>query len=205
MFAEALIPINPQRWPAFTAGSIAESEMPEFGDKIQTPLSNIIVAKEYLETSQSDIQWRSRAWQVAEDTTLINMASEAGGTIGSFGAGITANKIADGYVSEMYETAVTQNQQEKLNFEIFKQTAKEKGMAVDKDKVRGTGVTRKYVPEYMQGDICDRPERNARPDEWNNNEDLPDDGIIMGPPSNPGSPSNNDGAMDLPVKSNTDS
>lgn len=52
IFDEALVPLNPRRWPAFVAGSTMASEMPEFSDKIQTPLNNLIVAKEYLETSK---------------------------------------------------------------------------------------------------------------------------------------------------------
>ena len=67
MFAEALVPVNPRRWPAFTAGSVMASDMPEFADKIKTPIENLIVAKEYLETAQSDIQWRDRFWQVTEE------------------------------------------------------------------------------------------------------------------------------------------
>jgi hypothetical protein len=47
---------------------------------------------------------------------------------------------------------------------MFKQTADEQGR--DISKVRGTGLTREFVPEFMQEDICDRPERNARPDSW---------------------------------------
>lgn len=38
MFAEGLISVNPRRWPAFTAGSEMASEMPQFLDKIQTPI-----------------------------------------------------------------------------------------------------------------------------------------------------------------------
>ena len=57
MFAEGLIPVNPRRWATFTAGSAMASEMPQFLDKIQTPIDNLVVAKEYLETSQSDLQW----------------------------------------------------------------------------------------------------------------------------------------------------
>jgi hypothetical protein len=30
MFAEALVPINPIRWPSFIAGSAISSDMPEF-------------------------------------------------------------------------------------------------------------------------------------------------------------------------------
>ena len=58
MYAEALVPINPRRWPAFDAGSAMASDMPDIGDKIKTPLENLLVAKEYLETAQSDVQWR---------------------------------------------------------------------------------------------------------------------------------------------------
>lgn len=133
------------------------------------------------------------------------MPSELGGELGvdSFGAGAASNKIAEGYMNEMVETAVSINQQEELNFEIFKQTAREQGM--DVDKVRGTGFAREFVPEYMQGDICDRPERNKRPDSWYNNGGLTDDGMIIDPNPNPGSPSNDDGALTLPGESNFDS
>jgi hypothetical protein len=164
MFAEALVPVNPRRWPAFAAGSAMASDMPDLKDKLQTPLENLRVAKEYLETAQSDLQWRARLWQVAQDTTTLNFASEQGGDVGSFGAGAASNKIADGYMAEMIDTEVTKNQQEKLNLEIFKQTAREQGK--DVSKVRGTGLMREFVPDVMQEDVCKRPERNARPNSW---------------------------------------
>jgi len=164
IFAEALVPINPRRWPAFAAGSAMSSDMPDLKDKLQTPLENLRVAKEYLETSQSDLQWRARFWQVAKDTEKINLASELGDVVGSFGAGVASNKIADGYMEEMVITEATKNQQENLNLEMFKQTAREQGK--DVSKVRGTGVMREFVPDYMQEDICDRPERNSRPNSW---------------------------------------
>jgi hypothetical protein len=95
IFAEALVPINPIRWPSDTAGSALSSDMPALGNKIKTPFENLVVAKEYLETSQSDVQWRDRFWQVAEDTTKINLSCELGKELGSFGAGVLSNKIAD--------------------------------------------------------------------------------------------------------------
>ena len=107
IFAKALVPLNPCRWPAFAAGSAMASEMPKFGDKIQTPLNNLVVAKEYLETSKSDVQWRDRFWQVTQDTTIINFACELGKEAGSFGAGVRSNKIADNYMTEMVETSLT--------------------------------------------------------------------------------------------------
>lgn len=59
-FAEALVPLNPYRWGPYVAGSVSASDMPEIGDKLKTPFSNLQVAKEYLETAQSDVQWRDR-------------------------------------------------------------------------------------------------------------------------------------------------
>jgi hypothetical protein len=147
IFAEALVRLNPRRWPAFTAGSAMASDMPDIADKLQTPFSNLLVAKEYLETAQSDVQWRDRLWQVVQDTMTINFASEQGEFLGSFGAGAASNKIADGYLEEMVDTAVTLNQQEKLNLEIFKQTAREQN--IDVSKVRGAGLTRQFVPDSI--------------------------------------------------------
>jgi len=95
-FAEALIPVNPQRWLGYLAGSISTSEMTEFNDKVTTPFNNLLVAKEYLETSQSDVQWRDRFWNLMTDTAEINSESEVGSQVGAFGSGARANKIADG-------------------------------------------------------------------------------------------------------------
>lgn len=53
-----IVPLNPVRWFVFIAGSAIASDMPEFGDKIQTPFDNLVVAKEFLETYKSDVQWR---------------------------------------------------------------------------------------------------------------------------------------------------
>ena len=164
IFAEALAPINPRRWPAFMAGSSMSSGIPASKDKLQTPFNNLLIAKEYLKTAQSDTQWRYRFWKVAEDTATINIESEIGGDVGSFGAGTASNKIADSYMAEMVITEATKNPQEKLNLEMFKQTAREQG--IDASEVRGTGLTREFVPDFMQEDICERPEQNARPNSW---------------------------------------
>lgn len=50
--AETLVLVNLGRWPAFNAGSAMSSDMPDLGDKIKTPFDNLLIAKEYLETSQ---------------------------------------------------------------------------------------------------------------------------------------------------------
>jgi len=57
--------------------------------------------------------------------------------------------------------------------EIFKQTAREQN--IDDSKVWGTGLMREFVPDYMQEDICNRPERNSRPDSWEDTSSLFDD------------------------------
>lgn len=142
------------------------SDMPEFMDKVKTSFDNLTVAKEYLETSQSDIQWRNRFWKLTEDTVVLNTSCEVGGDIRSFvaGAGAASNKIADRYMDEMIDTSTILNRQEQMNDRIFRLIAKNQN--IDPDSVRRTGVTREFVPaymQYMQGDLCDRPERNPRP------------------------------------------
>jgi hypothetical protein len=73
----------------------------------------------------------------------------------------------------MVNTEVNKNQQEKLNLAIFKQIAREQGK--DDSDVRGTGLTREFVPDFMQEDICHRPERDARPNSWEDNSYRYDD------------------------------
>ena len=138
-------------------------------DKLDTPLANLLTTKEYLETSKSGAQWRSRFWEVFRDLALVNVASEVGGDAGAFIAGAASNKFADNYMTKMIMAEVNKTPQEELNLEIFKQTAREKGM--EASEVRGTGVTREFVPEFMKRDICPRPEEDARPYSW---EDIND-------------------------------
>ena len=194
MFAEALVPVNPGHWPAYTAGSAAGSDMPDWGDKLKNPLDNLVAMGEYLDTAQSDLQWRARMWQVLEDTTTVNAICESGQDAGAFTAGILANKMADRYVDEAVVTQATANDQEQLNLQIFKRTALDKNL--DPSNVRGRGVSRQYVPDYMQGDLCDRPgERNARPKPFDDN-GLFDGGVLIS--SDSGGPSkNDDGGLNL--------
>jgi glycine cleavage system pyridoxal-binding protein P len=60
-------------------------------------------------------------------------------------------------MNEMVITEVTKNKQEKLNLEMFKQTAREQSKNVS--KIRGTGLIREFVPDFMQEDIFERPEQ----------------------------------------------
>jgi len=166
LFVEALIPINPHRWPAFTAGSIMASDMRDFNNKLQNPVDNLIAARDYLETSHSDVQWRDRCWQIMEDTVKMNLASELGSDVGSFAAGAASNAVANGYMEEMLMTELTKNAQERLNLQIYKHMAREQNM--DPSRVRGTGTLRQFVPDSMKENLSERPERNSRPDSWEN-------------------------------------
>jgi hypothetical protein len=133
--------------------------MPDLVDKIQTPIDNLRVAYEYLETSQSDTQWRDRFWQLTEDTAKINLSCELGQEVGSFGSGIFANKVTDQYMNEMIETCSTLNDQEIINGKIFQEVAKDKGL--DPNQVRGTGFFREFVPEPLKDEFWNRPEGNS--------------------------------------------
>jgi hypothetical protein len=85
--------------------------------------------------------------------------------------------MADNYMNEMVETSLTLTNLEKLNDKIFRLVAQDQGM--DPTSVRGTGVIREFVPDFMKGDLCDRPERNARPFD-----DALEDGIILNSKNN---------------------
>ena len=149
------------------------SDMPDLQDKIKTPLNNLVISKEYLETSKSDAQWRYRLWKIAEDTTAINFSSELGGNLGTFAAGAASNKIADKYMDERVMNEISKNPQDEINHEMFKQVAREKGM--DVSEVRGTGLKREFVPDFMQEDVCNRPESDSRPNFWEDNTSRYDD------------------------------
>ena len=60
--------------------------------------------------------------------------------------------------------------------------AKDQGL--DPNNVRGTGITREFIPDYMQGDLCDRPERNARLFDDDSGQGPLEDGIIFNPNKN---------------------
>ena len=192
--ADALVPLNVARWPSFIAGSTANSDMPDLSGKLGTPFANLQVAQKYLSTAQSDAQYRCRLWQLAEDTATINAICEIANEPGSFAAGAMANEIADQYMDEMVETEVTKNLNEELNMEIFRATAGEQQR--DPQTVRGTGTIRQNVPDYMRGDLCDRPKKGEeRPLEWNDSGGLDEDGLGSGSKPNPlrpnGSPNGN--------------
>ena len=170
IFAEALMPLSLHKIGPFIVGSATASEMPDVADKFQTPFTNLITAREYIESSKSDIQYRDRFWQVIADTTIINGMCLTADDIGAFTAGAYANQVADRYMMEMVTTSATLTEQEKLNMEIFKQTAKEKGL--DVDEVRGTGLMREFEPQWMKQNIWDRPQEGSRANSWDDPNDY---------------------------------
>ena len=97
--------------------------MPDLEDKFTTPIDNLQVTAEYLDSPQSDIQWRDRMWKMLQDASTINAIAEFGHDPGSFRAGALANKMAEKYMDEIVDTALTLNEQEELYLQIFKQIA----------------------------------------------------------------------------------
>lgn len=187
-FSEALIPINPKHWPACTAGSAFNSEMPDLEDKILSPLNNLESALEYLTTSQSDSQYRERFWEVTQDTAIINNMCELGSELGAFAAGSLANDLADKYTFKAVMTSASLNDQEILNNRIFQQVAVEQN--INPQTVRGTGLYREFVSEGMKGDLCDRSEQGIRPKDIgfrNDHDDFWGNGPFDGKKSSPNS------------------
>ena len=183
-FAYALVPIYPGHWPAFSVGSAITTESPaDLSDRLKRSFDNLVVAKEYLETSQSDIQWLDRFWKLTQDTMTINSMCYTGELPGIFAAGAYSNCLADEYMNEMVETMLTLNEKEKYNNEMFKQMAVMPGE--DPDSVRVIGLCRENVPPYMRSpiDIRTIPERFARPDDnlSSGSGSINADGIIYDP------------------------
>ena len=188
IFAEALVPVNIRYWPSYIAGSVATAEG-DILEKIKTPVNNLLVTQDYLASCKSDVEYRSHLYQVAEDTTTVNAMCIADEEVGGFMGGMYANQVANGYKAELELNAKTIDPVEKLNLEIFKQTAQEQG--IDPDTVKGTGCFREHVPDILKGDICNRPPRNTRPTRWSDNDGwINDDGPSGNGPSDNG-PSDN--------------
>ena len=120
IFAEALIPMNPTKWVSYAAGIVTSSDMIDLSDKLGTPFNNIVVAKEYLETSKSDIQYRDRLWELIEDMTVINIGAELIDQEGAFISGAYVNECADKYVNKMIKTDSSLNIVEQFNEKIYK-------------------------------------------------------------------------------------
>lgn len=93
--AEALIPLNPQRWPAHAAGSILGQDLKNADSVVGKPFTNIATTKQYLTSAHNSSHFRSRAREVAMDTLDVNTMSEFGDFAGTTASGVYANWIAD--------------------------------------------------------------------------------------------------------------
>lgn len=98
--AEALIPLNPMRWPAHAAGSIIGQDLQSADSLIAKPFTNLKITKEYLTTAHNRSHFYSRAREVGMDTLEVNAYSEWS-VIGNAGSGVFANWAADKYQIKM--------------------------------------------------------------------------------------------------------
>ena len=74
--AEALILINPIRWPAHAAGSILGQDLQNADSLVAKPFTNLATTKQYLATSHNRSHFFSRAREVGMDTLDVNALSE---------------------------------------------------------------------------------------------------------------------------------
>lgn len=98
--AEALIPLNPTRWPAHAAGSIIGQDLQSTNSLIAKPFTNLKITKEYLTTAHNRSHFYSRAREVGMDTLDVNAYSEWS-VIGNAGSGVFANWAANKYRIKM--------------------------------------------------------------------------------------------------------
>lgn len=91
--AEGLIPINPKKWAAFSAGSVLGQNLENADSFTGKPIDNLKTAKLYLETSTDTQQFCRRLGEVVLDTTAVNLAAEIGDLVGSSAAGTYANHM----------------------------------------------------------------------------------------------------------------
>ena len=197
IFVEALAPVNPARWMAWSAGNgfaAIEANSPPtnrvFGTGISAGGDTLHSMYDFLDSSYSDVQYRDRLWRMVEDTAIVNTMCEVGGDPGAFLAGIYAHNKAEEYELERAETMLTISPTEQLNLLRYQQYAKESSY-LQEDLVQGTGIFREYVPEFMRSDLCHRPERNSRPGELDEPFDPPFTGTGNG--KGPTGPVNNNG------------
>lgn len=98
--AEALIPINPMRWPAHAAGSIISQDLQNADYLIAKPFTNLAITKQYLETTHNRSHFYSRAREVGMDTLDVNAMSEWS-VVGNTASGTYANWAANKYAIKM--------------------------------------------------------------------------------------------------------
>ena len=93
-------------------GSSIYDESPDLKDRISRLLENLKGIEFYLETSQSDVQYRDRLWKVKRDTAIVNALCEYRGYPGAVVSGRLANMYAYQYVDEQMETRISLTKEE---------------------------------------------------------------------------------------------
>ena len=98
--AEALIPVNPMRWPAHAAGSIIGQDLKNADSLTAKPFTNLAISKQYLETAHNRSHFYSRVREVGMDTLDVNALSEWS-VVGNTASGAYANWAANKYTIKM--------------------------------------------------------------------------------------------------------
>ena len=103
---EALIPINPVRWPARVIATsmcdeLRRTSIGDDGQSLFRSWKNIQMMFDYLSSSQSDAHYNERFGQVMFETGIVNGLVEGGGYIGQMIAGDYANEAAERYGQEI--------------------------------------------------------------------------------------------------------
>lgn len=95
---EALIPINPVKWPSYYAGCLFSEGVPKNLPDYLRPLDNCRTAGSYIRFSHNMSHRFSRVTEVLLDTLEINAMAASDVTVGPSLAGRLANEKAKGYV-----------------------------------------------------------------------------------------------------------
>ena len=98
--AEALIPINPMRWPAHAAGSIIGQDLANADSLIAKPFTNLAISTQYLESAHNKSHFYSRLRELGMDTVDVNAMSEWS-VVGNTASGAYANWTANKYQIKM--------------------------------------------------------------------------------------------------------
>lgn len=97
--AEALVPINPVRIPAYTAGTYFFDSKTLAERGLEKPMQNLGTCFDYLESSHNDTHYNTRFRTVGKDTAIVNMLCELKRVAGQFLAGGFANSMEESYVN----------------------------------------------------------------------------------------------------------
>lgn len=107
--AEALVPFDPSKWPAYCLGVTASSD-PNYGltESLETVGMNFVELYEYLDECQTTEEWVGRIKTVARDTAIINSGCVFFGDAGAVVGGAYANQRLEDYMTERVLAANSQ-------------------------------------------------------------------------------------------------